>query len=177
MNAVRSAGGMKLRIRKTTPEDLDTVLGIYERAVRFMAESGNPNQWVNGYPARELIEEDIKNGVSYVVEAEGTVEAVFSYIEGEDATYRRIEQGSWRTEGRYGTIHRLASAGNRSGMANICFDWCAEHGRAHGCGSLRADTHQDNQIMQHLLEQRGFQYCGVIHLANGAPRLAYERIY
>lgn len=168
---------MKIRIRETTAEDLDAVMGIYERAVRFMAESGNPNQWVDGYPARELIVEDIKNGISYVVEAEGTVEAVFSYIEGKDATYRRIEQGGWRSRGSYGTVHRLASAGNHSGMAGICFDWCARQGREHGCGSLRADTHKENLIMQHLLEQNGFVYCGVIHLANGAPRLAYERLY
>ena len=29
--------------------------------------------------------------------------------------------------------------------------------------------------MQHLLQKNGFVYCGVIHLANGAPRLAFER--
>lgn len=173
----KSTGGMKLRIRKTAPEDLDTVMRIYERAVRFMAESGNPNQWVNGYPARELIAEDIKKGVSYVMESESAVEAVFSYIEGADETYRKMEQGSWRSGRSYGTVHRLASAGNRGGMSDICFEWCAKQGRKHGCGSLRADTHQDNQIMQHLLEQNGFSYCGVIHLADGAPRLAYERVY
>ena len=30
--------------------------------------------------------------------------------------------------------------------------------------------------MQHLLQKNGFVYCGVIHLANGAPRLAFERV-
>ena len=49
--------------------------------------------------------------------------------------------------------------------------WCLEH-----CESLRADTHADNKIMQHVLEKNGFRKCGIIHLANGDPRLAYEKM-
>ena len=96
-------------------------------------------------------------------------------VEGEDPTYRQIGQGMWHTNGSYGTVHRLASAGRLRGVAGICFSWCAEQAKMHGCSSLRADTHQDNRIMQHLLQKNGFVYCGVIHLANGAPRLAFER--
>ncbi len=36
------------------------------------------------------------------------------------------------------------------------------------CQSLRADTHADNKIMQHLLEKNGFTRCGVIHVAESA---------
>ncbi len=68
-----------------------------------------------------MIEEDIARGVSYVVDRDGVIEAVFSYIEGEDPTYRQIEQGMWRTNGSYGTVHRLASAGRLRGVAGICF--------------------------------------------------------
>ena len=46
-----------------------------------MHASGNPNQWVAGYPSRTLIEEDIARGVSYVVDRDSVIEAVFSYIE------------------------------------------------------------------------------------------------
>ena len=163
-------------IRRTVWTDIDQVMPIYGRAVQYMALNGNPNQWVNGYPSREQIETDVARGVSYVIEEEGQIQAVFSYIEGEDETYRSIEQGKWRTDGSYGTVHRLASAGERRGIAEACFTWCAKEASGHGCSSLRADTHHDNRIMQHLLEQNGFEYCGVIHLTNGAPRLAYERV-
>lgn len=162
-------------IRNTTLADLKAVMGIYERAIRFMQESGNPNQWVAGYPSRELIAGDIEKGVSYVMETEGQLDAVFSYTEVEDATYRIIEQGAWKTRGPYGTVHRLASAGKCKGVATACFDWCAREAKEHGCVSLRADTHEDNKIMQHLLSQNRYVYCGVIHLENGAPRLAFER--
>ena len=164
-----------MMIRRAAIQDLEQIMQIYARAVQYMHASGNPNQWVEGYPSRALIEEDIARGVSYVVDRDGVIEAVFSYIEGEDPTYRQIGQGMWRTNGSYGTVHRLASAGRLRGVAGICFSWCAEQAKMHGCSSLRADTHQDNRIMQHLLQKNGFVYCGVIHLANGAPRLAFER--
>ena len=164
-----------MMIRRAAIQDLEQIMQIYARAVQYMHASGNPNQWVAGYPSRTLIEEDIARGVSYVVDRDSVIEAVFSYIEGEDPTYRQIGQGMWHTNGSYGTVHRLASAGRLRGVAGICFSWCAEQAKMHGCSSLRADTHQDNRIMQHLLQKNGFVYCGVIHLANGAPRLAFER--
>ena len=42
--------------------------------------------------------------------------------------------------------------------------------------SLRADTHADNKIMQHLLEKNGFTRCGIIHVADGTPRIAYQKL-
>ena len=142
-----------MMIRRAAIQDLEQIMQIYARAVQYMQASGNPNQWGAGYPSRTLIEEDIARGVSYVVDRDGVIEAVFSYIEGEDPTYRQIGQGMWRTNGSYGTVHRLASAGRLRGVAGICFSWCAEQAKMHGCSSLRADTHQDNRIMQHLLQK------------------------
>ena len=40
--------------------------------------------------------------------------------------------------------------------------------------SIRIDTHKDNVIMHHILRKYGFQHCGVIFLANGDPREAYQ---
>lgn len=163
-------------VRRTEERDLEAVMRIYERAVVFMRASGNLHQWGNGYPGEELILADIKAGWSFAIEQDGEILAVFAYIEGEDPTYRRIEQGGWLTSGSYGTVHRLASAGTESGMAKVCFDCCAEMAREHGCVSLRVDTHRDNTVMQHLVEKYGFLYCGVIYIADGSPRLAYERV-
>lgn len=164
-------------VRPAKPEDKETILEIYARAKAFMAASGNPGQWREGYPSEETAERDIAEGNCYVLEAEGAVEAVFAYFEGEDPTYGRIEDGAWKQDGAYGTIHRLASAGNGRGAAALCFDWCMEQAKAHGCCSLRADTHADNQPMQRVLAGTGFIRCGRIYLENGEPRLAYERTF
>ena len=102
----------------------------------------------------------------------GEMEAVFAFVLGPDPTYAKIEDGQWLNDALpYGTIHRLASAGKRPGVATDVINWCLEH-----CESLRADTHADNKIMQHLLEKNGFTRCGIIHVADGTPRIAYQRL-
>ena len=40
--------------------------------------------------------------------------------------------------------------------------------------TIRIDTHRDNVIMHHILREYGFIYCGVIYLANGDARDAYQ---
>ena len=98
------------------------------------------------------------------------MEAVFAYFEGEDPTYGVIEDGCWPNHRPYGTIHRVASSGRVRHAAARCFDWCFAQ-----CQNLRADTHEDNRVMQHVLEQAGFQRCGVIHVADGTRRIAYQK--
>ena len=44
-----------MRIRKTTLNDLEPVMAMYDYARKFMQEHGNPNQWINGYPSEEYI--------------------------------------------------------------------------------------------------------------------------
>lgn len=158
------------QVHKTAAADLDEVMEIYRRASDYMISAGNPDQWTNGYPQRELIEADIAEGISYVIRASGQIAGVFTFSEGVDPSYRRIGDGCWLNDEDYGTIHRLAASGKGRGVAEACFSWCASR-----CKNLRADTHQDNRIMRHLLEKHGFVRCGIIHLADGAPRIAYQK--
>ena len=46
-------------IRHTTTADIPRLKEIFAIARRFMAEAGNPNQWTEGYPSEELLQEDI----------------------------------------------------------------------------------------------------------------------
>ena len=135
-----------------------------------MREHGKADQWDDSYPSRELLEKDIAFGNSYIVEDdEKNLAATFAFIKGEDPTYYGIENGAWLNHEPYGTIHRLAGNPSCHGIASGCIGWCKSQ-----IGNLRADTHEDNKIMQHLLEKNGFVRCGIIHLANGAPRIAYQ---
>ena len=47
---------------------------------------------------------------------------------------------------------------------------------ARQCPHLRADTHAANLTMRHCMERAGFVYCGVIYVADGTPRVAYEKV-
>ena len=41
---------------------------------------------------------------------------------------------------------------------------------------LRIDTHEDNKVMQHLIEKNGFKKCGIVYVEDGTERFAYEKI-
>ena len=152
--------------------DLAQILKIYARAREFMAENGNPTQWGDGYPTPELLAEDIDTNRLFVYMVNGRMQAVFAFILGPDPTYNVIEDGQWLNDTLpYGTIHRMASAAENRGIGKKVIEWCLEH-----CESLRADTHADHKILQHLLESNGFTRCGIIHVADGTPRIAYQRM-
>ena len=76
------------------------------------------------YPALEDLEPDIQNGNSYVCVENDKVVATFTLIIGDEPNYQLIENGSWRSEAPYGTVHRLASDGTTKGIARACFDFC-----------------------------------------------------
>lgn len=158
-----------MNIRPAQPGDLPALLEIFAHARAFMAQTGNPTQWPATYPGAELMQQQIARGVCYVLEGNARPEATFCYIPGPEPTYAEIYDGSWPDDAPYATIHRMASAGRVHGAAAICFAWCAARGLP-----LRADTHADNKVMQHLLEKNGFVRCGNITLADGTSRIAYH---
>jgi len=158
-------------IRKTKESDLVRIGEIYENAKRFMRENGNANQWNGGTPNIDTAREDMESGVGYVVEEDGRILATFMFALGDDPTYARIYDGEWLSDVPYGVIHRIAVEHQGCGMIDFCINYCNSI-----CNNLRIDTHRDNAPMRRALEKRGFKYCGIIHLANGDERLAYQRI-
>ena len=159
-----------MKIRKTTMDDLSEVIEMYSNARKFMAEHGNPNQWGNSKPSKELIVSDIENGISYVCEEGKKLLAVFCYMEGPDPTYKVIEDGQWVNDEPYSVVHRITSTGKVKGTASYCIKNALLK-----CGNLRMDTHKDNYIMQSLLTKLGFTYCGIIHVEDGSERMAYQK--
>lgn len=75
-----------MTIRHSKTSDLPRLMEIFDVARSFMAETGNPKQWVDGYPSEEVIMEDIGNGDSYVVEKDDKVVATFvlRYVVGQE---------------------------------------------------------------------------------------------
>ncbi len=161
-----------MKIRQSQYTDLPQLLQIYETARRFMQQTGNAGQWVDGYPKEELLIDDINKGNSYVCLNENNeITGTFYYIVGEEPTYLNIYEGAWLNDDPYGVIHRIASSGKQKGIAETCINWCLEK-----CENLRIDTHRDNKVMQSILQKLGFTYCGIIYLENGAERLAYQKL-
>lgn len=183
-------------IRNATTDDMKIILSIYEYAREQMKQNGNPNQWKNDRPTVASIEKDLQEENMYVLEEieiheivdqtnhenyENTcnqnkrkqpkqIVGVFSLVIGEDPTYLRIENGAWLNDEPYGTIHKIAAAKGAKHVMKTVLDFCKSK-----IDNLRIDTHEDNHIMQHLIEKYGFQKCGIIYVDDGSPRIAYQR--
>lgn len=160
-----------MTIRKATEADIADIMACYEKAKLLMRASGNHKQWTNGYPSRDIVAGDIAAGNCHVgVDADGRVVMAFALIMGHDPTYSVIEDGRWLNDLPYGTIHRLGSDSTRHGVLRLCTEFCLSR-----IDNLRLDTHADNLIMQHTAEKLGFKRCGIIYLADGSPRIAYQK--
>lgn len=155
-------------IRLAELSDLPHIMPIFEKARKFMQLTGNPSQWIDGYPSEEIITHDIEQRNFYVETSGNAITGGFAFITGDEPSYKII-QGEWLDNAPYGTIHRLASDGSRKGFADRCIEFCRNK-----ISTLRADTHKDNLLMQKALLRNGFQYCGIIRVANGTERLAYQ---
>ena len=159
-----------MTITKAKYDDLEMIIPIYDYARSFMTDNGNPNQWINGYPSREIIAEDINNDSFYVCKnEEESIVGAFTFIIGNDPTYENIYSGKWLNDKTYGVIHRLVSNGTTHGITKNCIEWCLKQ-----IQNIRIDTHADNKIMQSLILKIGFEYCGIILTHNGTERLAYQ---
>ena len=114
-------------IRPATLDDIIDIEEVYRVARLFMARNGNPSQWKDGYPQRQIIESDICNGTLYVVEHKAQIEAVFALIDGEDPTYGYID-GEWLDDGEY-SAGEYSDRGNHRCRSPHCLA-----GENEGCG-------------------------------------------
>lgn len=160
-------------IRHARPEDLPGIMRVMEAARQTMRSSGNLHQWGDGYPSEDIILSDMERDGGYVIDVEGRVVAYFAFLKSPEPTYDIIYDGQWLDDERpYHVIHRIASYPD----VNHIFADIIEFAFSNST-NVRIDTHRDNTIMQHNIEKHGFTYCGIIHLASGDERLAYQKTF
>lgn len=167
-----------MKILNAKKENLERILQIFQIGRQTMRNSGNKNQWINGYPSLQLLSDDIdKNQLFIICDDDVNEEAiedekihgVFAFIVGEDNTYNYIEDGKWTNDNPYGTIHRIASDTTRKGILQSAVDFGLSK-----ITTLRIDTHADNKIMQNAITKCGFKKCGIIYVEDGSPRVAFQ---
>lgn len=159
-----------LQVRDATTSDLDKIMNIYACAKTYMDLNGNPTQWRDGYPGKELIIDDINNKRAKVIYECDEIYGVFALFDGIEPTYININ-GAFLNDEPYLTIHRIASNQLRHGVFKAALDYVSNINK-----NIRIDTHKNNFTMQKLFEKYGFSYCGIIHVKDGTERLAYQKI-
>lgn len=161
---------MEYSIETAAMTDLSRIEEIYANARDFMAQTGNPNQWGTTHPPVSQLKRDIERGRLYVVKTGESICGVFYFCVEEDPTYAVIYDGTWHANRPYGVIHRIASDGG-GGILKAAVDFGSAQ-----IGYLRIDTHADNHVMRKAVQKAGFHKCGIIYIADGTPRIAYDRI-
>ena len=159
-------------IREAKPTDMAEIMKVMEAAKGIMRSSGNMHQWTDGYPSESVILSDMEKNGGYVMVENNQVIAYFAFLPSPEPTYARIYEGKWLDDVQpYHVVHRIASYPDAHGIFGSIMDFCFSKDP-----NIRIDTHRDNTIMQHVMTKYGFTYCGIIYLASGDDRLAYQRI-
>ena len=158
-------------IRLATLADAEAANAIYDDARSFMKMNGNGTQWNASYPGLLDVIEGIEAGTSYVCEDDGEVVATFHFeTNASDPMYAVIDGGKWRNDEPYAVIHRLAVKHRGRGIVDFCFSECFKR-----FPNIRIDTHENNAPMRRCLEKAGFEYCGIVYLPDGDPRIAFQK--
>lgn len=162
--------------RKAALSDIPAMMDIVHDAQKALRSQG-VNQWQNGYPNEAQLEKDIAADGAYILLENEVVIATMALLPGPDPTYGWID-GAWLSDQPYFVIHRLAvrSDSKGSGVAAQMLSETESICKSAGISAIRVDTHHDNKPMQRFLSKNGFIPCGDIRLADGAPRIAFEKL-
>src|SRR5690606_1486703 len=95
-------------LRKANFSEAHAIWTILQQAIAQRKQDGS-DQWQNGYPNQQTIQDDISNGYGYVLVDNTVVVAYAAIIFGIDPTYTDI-QGQWITNGDYVVVHRVATS-------------------------------------------------------------------
>ena len=166
-----------MELRPGRKEDVPAIAKLYDLARAALKDAGVP-QWQEGYPNGDDALRDIEAGHGYVLTENGEVAAFACLAFGVEPTYNVIEDGSWKGQGEYGFLHRVAvdPVLRGRGAAGLFFDELKRQARERGVGIIRGDTHRLNLPMQRVMAKNGLKLRGVIHVEDGSERLAYECI-
>jgi len=174
-------------LRKADATEIDRIMEILADGRRTLSAAG-VDQWQVGYPYRDMVEEDVAEGESYVVEDGGQalVATAMLTLRGEP-DYLTLTGGHWLTtcpaeQPTYAVVHRIAvDRGHKGeGIATFILEGLEGIAAAQGCESVRIDTHADNLAMLGLIAKEGYTPCGTIHVyhagESSSSRQAFEKL-
>ncbi|WP_397446477.1 GNAT family N-acetyltransferase [Polaribacter sp. R77954] len=169
-----------MKIKLSSNGDIPKIMEIINDA-KTLLKSLNIDQWQNGYPNAEQVENDIKNKESYVVlNDDDTIVATSMFTTRKEPTYLKVMDGNWIIDENetYGVIHRLAikKEFRKLGIAQFMFNEFHQQLKNKNIKSLKIDTHEENLGMQSLIKKMDYQYCGIIYTNYNAKRLAFEKV-
>lgn len=161
--------------RKAQRNELPQIWDIMQHAIARRKDEGS-DQWQDGYPNPEVLQNDIDKGAGFVLTEDDTVVGYCAVMINDEPAYATID-GKWLTNGDFVVFHRIAVAHTHTGkgLARKMMEHIAAFTASNNIRSIKADTNYDNPAMLRVFESMGYSYCGEVYL-RGATRKAYEKV-
>ncbi|KQB43980.1 Acetyltransferase, GNAT family protein [Flavobacterium daejeonense] len=166
---------MKYQFRKARITEIPQIWDILQKAIHRRKKDGS-EQWQDGYPNPEVIENDIKKEAGFVLTNENEIIGYTAVLINDEPEYANII-GKWLTNEDFVVFHRVAIAEDYlgRGFSKIILKYIEEFALSNKIYSLKADTNFDNLAMLHIFEKLGYQYCGEVFF-RGSARKAFEKV-
>lgn len=165
---------MIYKFRKAMPADASQIWIILQQAIIRRKNDGS-NQWQDGYPNEQVVQNDITNEIGYVLTDENNIIGYAAIIFNDEPAYENIK-GTWLTNGDFLVVHRVAITDDSigQGLAQKIFLFIEELAKKHNINSIKVDTNFDNLAMLNIFKKLDYIYCGEVILRDGL-RKAFEK--
>ena len=166
---------MNYNFRKATPSEIPQIWTIIQQAILRRKNDGS-QQWQDGYPNEDVIKQDIRKGIGYVLTDDNIVIGYVAIIFNDEPAYELIK-GTWLTNEEFVVVHRVAISDDylRKGLAQKIFLFTEDLAIDNNIFSIKVDTNFDNIPMLKIIEKLGYSYCGEVYF-RGDARKAFEKI-
>jgi len=161
--------------RRAIPTEISQIWDILHQAILRRKADGS-EQWQDGYPNPDVIQNDIDKNAAYVLTNGNTIIGYCAIFINDEPAYENIV-GKWVTQDDFIVVHRLAVSENflRKGYGNKIFDCIITFAISNNIFSIKADTNFDNIAMLKIFDKLGFIYCGEVYF-RGRSRKAFEKV-
>ena len=161
--------------RKAQISDIPEIWVILQKAIQRRKEEGS-NQWQDGYPNPEVIQNDIEKEIGFVLTDNQKIIGYTAVLINDEPEYARIE-GKWVTNADFVVFHRVAISEDYlgKGLAKIMIGCIEDYALQNKIYSVKADTNFDNHAMMAIFNRLGYVYCGEVYF-RGSARRAYEKV-
>lgn len=166
---------MNHNLRKATKSEIPQIWVILQQAIARRKEDGS-NQWQDGYPNPDVIQNDIHKNAGYVLTDGDIILGYCAILINDEPEYQKIK-GKWLTNDDFVVFHRVAISEKHlgKGFAKKLLGFIEEFTTSNNIYSLKADTNYDNFAMMAIFEKLGYRYCGEVYF-RGSARKAYEKV-
>jgi len=166
---------MNYHFRKAKSSEVPQIWDILQKAIIRRKEDGS-NQWQDGYPNPDVIQQDIDKGAGFVLTEGETIIGYSAVLVNDEPAYAEIE-GNWLSDDDFVVLHRVAISDQQlgKGLAKRILAFIEEFALSNNIYSVKADTNFDNLAMMKTFENSGYTYCGEVYF-RGSPRRAYEKV-